>query len=155
MIKWTLKNFKIKDLKDNPKNPRKLSETQYDQLKKSLDKFGLIDKPICTQAGLLIGGHQRKNVLKKSGVKEIECYVPDRELDEKEIDELMLRLNRSGGAFDYDMLANEFMISDLVEWGFEAKEFEIDHVVDENEMIKNEEIVEKNTKTCPHCGNEI
>jgi ParB-like chromosome segregation protein Spo0J len=149
MINWTLKTFSIKDLKDNPKNPRKLSDKQYQQLKESLDKFGLIDKPICTKDGLLIGGHQRKQVLKKSGVKEVECYVPDRELEEKEIEELMLRLNRVHGDFDYDMLANEFMISDLVEWGFEAKEFDI------AEPIDSEDPIEKKCKTCPNCGHEL
>ena len=148
MINWTLKTFKLKDLKDNPKNPRKLTEKQYLQLQESIDKFGLIDKPICTQEGLMIGGHQRKKVLKKAGLEEVECYVPDTPLTEKQIEELSIRLNKATGEWDFEMLANEFEILDLNEWGFEAKDFDILEV-DEKEPI------EKKEKTCANCGYKL
>lgn len=122
MISWTLKKFKISQLKDHSKNPRKLSSKQYVHLKTSINKFGLIDKPVVTEEGLIIGGHQRKNILKKLGIDEIECYVPNRSLTEKEIDELNIRLNRNTGEWDLDILANQWNEQDLINWGFEKTE---------------------------------
>lgn len=150
MIKWTLKPFYIDQLKDHPKNPRKLTKEQYAHLKTSIEKFGLIDKPVCTQAGLIIGGHQRKNVLKKLGKNQIDCYVPDRELTEQEIDELCIRLNKNTGSFDHDILANQFDVLELVSWGFSPIEFE--DVMEEKPKKPQKE---KSMKTCPSCGCEL
>jgi ParB-like chromosome segregation protein Spo0J len=88
LITWHLEKRKIKDLKDYSKNPRKLTVEQADHLKTSLEKFGIIDKPFVNLDNILIGGHQRVKILKKMGHKEIEVYVPDRNLDDKEIEEL-------------------------------------------------------------------
>ena len=119
-INWTLRNFNLADLTDYYKNPRSLSEKEFKQLKTSLDKFGMIDKPIVNldADNTIIGGHQRKHVLEASGVKECECWVPDRELSEKEVEELNIRLNKNTGSWDFDTLANEFELPDLLEWGF-------------------------------------
>lgn len=128
MINWSLKKFKVKDLKDYTKNPRTLSQEQYKHLKISIDKFGLIDKPIVTSEGVIIGGHQRKKILEKSGIKEVDCYVPDRPLQDKEIEELNIRLNKNTGDWDFDILANQWDLSDLVEWGFDPAELLLDPI---------------------------
>ena len=126
-INWTLRTFRLDELTDYYKNPRSLSEKEFKQLKTSLDKFGMIDKPIVNadSAHTIIGGHQRKHVLEASGVKEIECWIPDRELSDKEVEELNIRLNKNTGSWDFDVLANEFELPDLVEWGF--TEYELLH----------------------------
>ena len=126
-ITWQLKTYKLADLTDYYKNPRSLSEKEFKQLKTSLDKFGMIDKPIVNadSAHTIIGGHQRKHVLEASGVTEIECWIPDRELSDKEVEELNIRLNKNTGSWDFDVLANEFELPDLVEWGF--TEYELLH----------------------------
>jgi site-specific DNA-methyltransferase (adenine-specific) len=88
----------------------------------------MIDKPIVNldSANTIIGGHQRKHVLESTGVKEIECWIPDRELTEREVEELNIRLNKNTGSWDFDVLANEFELDDLLEWGFDKKELDID-----------------------------
>lgn len=123
MINWKLEHCKLLTLKEHPRNPRELSKHEYEQLKMSLDKFGLIDKPIINADGMIIGGHQRVKVLLDSGITEAECYVPDRDLTEDEVDELVIRLNKNTGKWDYDVLANEWDVADLLTWGFE--DFEI------------------------------
>jgi len=127
-INWTLKQFRLDELTDYYKNPRSLSEKEFKQLKTSLDKFGMIDKPIVNAdpANTIIGGHQRKHVLEASGVKECECWIPDRELSEREVEELNIRLNKNTGSFDFDILANEFELDDLLEWGFDKGELDLD-----------------------------
>ena len=127
-INWTLRTFRLDELTDYYKNPRSLSEKEFKQLKTSLDKFGMIDKPIVNADSLhtIIGGHQRKHVLEASGVKEIECWIPDRELSDKEVEELNIRLNKNTGSWDFDVLANEFELDDLLEWGFDKHELDLD-----------------------------
>jgi len=141
-IKWNLKTFKISELTDYYKNPRQLTEKQFNQLKKSLDKFGLIDKPIINadEKNTVIGGHQRKHVLEASGVKEIECWIPDRELSDKEVEELNIRLNKNTGDWDFDTLANEFELDELLEWGFDKRDLELDLWQPEEEEPKDEPI---------------
>lgn len=127
-INWTLQTFRLADLTDYYKNPRSLSEKEFKQLKTSLDKFGMIDKPIVNldSGNTIIGGHQRKHVLEASGVKECECWVPDRELTDKEVEELNIRLNKNTGSWDFDTLANEFELDDLLDWGFDKGELDLD-----------------------------
>ncbi len=119
-INWKLETRKIKDLKKHPKNPRKMSKHDAEQLQKSLEKFGLIDKPIINADNTIIGGHQRISVLKKMGSDSdyIECYVPDRELSQEDVDELNLRLNRNNGEWDWDILGNEWDPTELIQAGF-------------------------------------
>ena len=152
MINWHLEKRKIKDLKPHAKNPRRLSKHDAEHLQKSLEKFGIIDKPCITTDGKIIGGHQRLSILKKLGHKEIECYVPDRELEQTDIDELNIRLNRATGEFDFDILANQWNVEDLIDWGFTEEELcmniaeEIDPVEEDNETLepgKDEDAITK------------
>jgi len=152
MIVWKIEKRKIKDLKPHPKNPRKLSKHDADNLKRNLKKFGLIDKPIITQDGLIIGGHQRISVLKKMGHKEVDCEVPDQALSDKDIEELNIGMNRIHGEFDYDILANQFEVEDLLNYGFTEEELSISPIQDVSGI---EEEKSKKEKTCPHCGQSL
>lgn len=154
MIKWTLQTKKIKSLIPHPKNPRYITKDAIKHLHKSLDKFGLIDKPIINLDNTIIGGHQRINALKESGVKEVECWIPDQELDDKDVQELCIRLNKNTGEWDFDILANEWEVDDLLEYGFSLPELGESPI----EMVETEEeIEEKKDKTisCPSCGHEF
>ena len=146
-----MRSFRLDELTDYYKNPRSLSDKEFKQLKTSLDKFGMIDKPIVNadSANTIIGGHQRKHVLEATGVTEIECWIPDRELTAKEVEELNIRLNKNTGAWDFDVLANEFELDDLLEWGFDKGELDLDLWADdapedvEPQIDKAEELREK------------
>lgn len=156
-INWTLHSFQLDELTDYYKNPRSLSEKEFKQLKTSLDKFGMIDKPIVNadSAHTIIGGHQRKHVLESTGVKEVECWIPDRELTDREVEELNIRLNKNTGAWDFDTLANEFELPDLIEWGFEP--FELGMNDDPAPEFKEyDESVADDVEfiICPKCGHK-
>ena len=135
MINWHLETRKISTLKPHPSNPRKLTKEQHAHIKTSLDKFGLVEKPIVNPDGAIIGGHQRIKVLEDSGLKEVECWVPDSPLDQRALDEMNIRLNKNTGEWDFDILANSWEITDLFEWGFTADELQFDDV----EKIATEE----------------
>ena len=135
-IVWSLKTFQIDELTDYAKNPRSLTKQQFEQLKKSLDKFGMIDKPIINadEKNTVIGGHQRLRVLRSENQKSVECWIPSRELDEKEVEELNIRLNKNTGDWDFDTLANNFEVGDLMDWGFTEMELGIHPDIDFDEF---------------------
>ncbi len=156
-INWTLQQFRLDELTDYYKNPRSLSEKEFKQLKTSLDKFGMIDKPIVNadSAHTIIGGHQRKHVLEASGVTAIECWIPDRELSDKEVEELNIRLNKNTGSWDFDTLANEFELPDLVEWGFEPFELGINNEPAPEFKEYDESVADEvEFNECPNCGHK-
>jgi len=126
MINWSLKTIPIKDLNEYGKNPRTLTERHQRLLSDSLTKFGLVEKPIVNTDLTIIGGHQRLAVLELQQVKEVEVWYPDRELTEKEVEEFNIVLNRVGGQFDYDVLANQFDVGDLLNWGFDEEDLGLD-----------------------------
>lgn len=150
-ITWRLEKRKVKELQSYYKNARQLSETQASHLRTSIDKFGLIDRPCINQNGTIIGGHQRIAVLDLFPEQEIEVWVPDRLLDNFEVEELNIRLNKNTGDWDYDVLANEWEITDLLQWGFEPSELGISDVKGGLSEEKEEEECEK----CPMCNQKI
>lgn len=126
MIKWTVESRKLSELKAYEKNPRRITEKGLNDLIKSLELFGLAEPIVINRDDTIIGGHARVQGLKrinKGRVPKVDVYVPDRLLDDKEVQELCVRLNKNvAGQFDFDMLANEYDARDLVAWGFSEDE---------------------------------
>ena len=122
----------IKDLKPATYNPRQISTKQYNDLKESIKKFGLVDPIIVNKDNTVVGGHQRLKICKELKHIEIDCVVLD--LSKEEERELNIRLNKNTGDFDMDILANEFDIDELVDWGFKHIDLDvnIDKIVDDN-----------------------
>lgn len=136
-MEWKLQTRQLKELKSNEKNPRRLTKEQFSHLEKSLSKFGVCEPIVINTDNTIIGGHQRVRVLKKMGKKEIEVYVPDEPIDQKDSDELNIRLNKNTGDWDYDILANNWDVGQLVDWGFNEKELAVDIQACEENSQKN------------------
>ena len=106
-------------------NPRQISNKQYEDLKASMEKFGCVDPIIINinpeRLNVVVGGHQRLRILRELGAEKVPTVSVN--LSEEDERELNVRLNKSGGTFDMDILANEFDIGDLKEWGFKDIEF--------------------------------
>jgi len=122
-IKWTTEKRRAGGLVPWDRNPRTMTQKQAEQLEESLQRFGLADPIIINTDNTIIGGHMRDRILllmEEYGPNaEVDVRVPDRELTEDEVAELNVRLNKSGGTWDMDALANEFDLNDLMDWGFE------------------------------------
>ena len=125
-MKWKNEIREINTLNENQYNPRTLSKKQFDDLKKSLSKFGQCEPIVIQPNGTIIGGHQRFKVLKKMGKMHIDVYTPEIPLSESEVKELTIRLNKNNGDWDFDMLANNWDIDILLESGFTAEELHLD-----------------------------
>jgi hypothetical protein len=140
-ITWTTKTVRLSELIEWEKNPRQLSKHDGEHLQISLDKFGQADPLVVNADGKsLIGGHQRRRVLlaEHGGDFEVDVRVPSRLLDEREAAELNVRLNKNAGEFDFDLLANNFDVPDLVDWGFELGDLGI---IGEEKLKEKVEVV--------------
>lgn len=122
-MEWRFETKQISDLIPNEKNPRKLSKRQAHELDCSLRKFGLCVPIVLNSDNFIISGHQRLRLLQAQGQKAVDVYVPTEPLTPKEVEELSVRLNKNVGDWDFDLLANEYDVEDLLRWGFEGKEF--------------------------------
>ena len=118
-----IEKIEINKLKPATYNPRQISTKQYKDLKSSVEKFGLVDPIITNKDFTIIGGHQRYKICKELKHKEIDCVVLD--LSKEEERELNIRLNKNTGDFDMDILANEFDIDELVDWGFKHIDLDV------------------------------
>jgi len=128
MIKWNTEKRKLKDLIPYDKNPRILTDKQKEEIKKSLSKFDLVEIPAINIDNTILAGHQRISILKeiKGEDFEIEVRVPDIKLDEKDFKEYLLRSNRNGAEWDWNMLEIDFGKDLLLDSGFEAFEVDVD-----------------------------
>ena len=99
---------KLDDLMPADYNPRKeLQEADFEfqALKKSIQRFGLVIPIIENKTtGNMVGGHQRLNVLKNLGWTEVDVVVV--EMSEGEEKALNLALNRIKGDWDKRSLTN-------------------------------------------------
>lgn len=151
---WKTEKRKISDLIPYDQNPRTMTKKQAEDLKKSLERFNLVEIPVVDTRDRIIAGHQRLKILIMlgRGEEEIDVRVPCRELTDKEFQEYLIRSNKNTGSFDFDILANAFDTVDLVEWGFDQKELwgqSLDNV-NLPEQGSGEE--KQNETTCPKCG---
>lgn len=119
-----VKEIPIDDLKFSEYNPRQATKEQFDDLRRSIQTFGIVDPIVVNSApnrqNIIIGGHFRVNVCKLMGIKTIPVvYVNIPELERER--ELNLRLNKNLGQWDWDLLAN-FDGDLLKDVGFESQE---------------------------------
>lgn len=154
-ISWTTKSVKLGDLKEWDKNPVQISKRDAAELAKSLAKFDHV-LPYVAAAPLnghglpLLDGHQRKMVElqlnKVSPSTLVDVRIPSRKLSDKERQELVVRLRKNTGEFDFDKLANFFEVNDLLDWGFTEKELQLGGFELEDESRDAEPQVDRATE---------
>lgn len=131
--KLQVRQLKINELKTSEYNPRKWSEEKLQKLRESIEKFGIVDPLIVNAYGprqnIVIGGNMRLKVLKDMGFDEVPIVYVSLEEDKER--DLNLRLNHTGGDWDYDLLKefDENLLSDI---GFASEE--IDAIFDIEDM---------------------
>lgn len=87
----------------NPRVKLERGDTQYEALTNSIERFGLVEPLIVNERNnVLVGGHQRLNVLLAMGETEAEVILVD--LDEQKEKALNLALNKIDGEWDFDKL---------------------------------------------------
>ena len=130
-ITWTTEQRKLGDLIPWPRNPRQITKDQARRLSESLDEFGQVQTIAISPDNQILDGHQRQLVWAASEKwgpdLEVDVRVASRALTEKEREKLAVYLHKgAAGEWDFDVLANEFELDELLEWGFTEYDFRIE-----------------------------
>jgi DNA modification methylase len=134
---WTTVQRKVNDLIPQKINPRKISDKQMSDIKKSLQKYNLVEIPAIDNDGVILAGHQRIRALQllDRGEEIIDVRIPNRKLTELESKQYLIASNKLGGDWDYDLLKSFDM--ELLQFaGFE--DMEIAKFWDEDQEVKED-----------------
>lgn len=121
-----IEHISVDVLKPAEYNPRRWDKEAEEQLKESVERFGIVDPLLVNSAeerkNIVIGGHFRLSVFKSLGIKTVPVVyinIPDIEREK----ELNIRLNKNTGEFDWNILKTfeEAFLSDV---GFSSEELD-------------------------------
>lgn len=124
---YKIKNMPLKNLKDNPRNPRTIEDTALKGLVASIEEFGLIEPIIWNKrTGYIVGGHQRRKALESAGYKEAQVLVVDFPEEKEMMANISLNNPKIQGEFNdtlgdilrkqadaFPDLSRELMLTDL------------------------------------------
>jgi len=120
-MKSKIKLISIKEIKENPNNPRKLDKDKYQKLLKSIQDLPqmLEYRPIVVNSDMVVlGGNMRLKALKELKYKEVPIIIAD-DLSEDQQKEFLIKDNLGYGVWDWDMIANEWDLPLLEDWGMD------------------------------------
>lgn len=140
---WRNERRKVDDLLPYEKNPRKITDKQMEDLKESLSKFGLAEIPAIDTDGKIVAGHQRIKALQLLGKGQeiIDIRVPNRPLSKAEFKQYLLTSNRSGGSWNWEILASDFDIDTLLTAGFDSTD--LTNIFDDNLEVTDDNFDEE------------
>ena len=140
-------NKPIDKIFPHPKNPRLIRNEKYLEQKKSIEETPeMMDlRPvIIDEDDIILGGHQRWRACKELGWKDVPVmqYTREKHLKSESFTkfnktyelvcaEIVIKDNTHYGQFDYDILANEWDVHPLVDWGIDVWQPETDLNLDE------------------------
>jgi hypothetical protein len=130
--------IKISDLKKNPNNPRLIKDDKFQKLVKSIENFPKMMelRPIIiNDQNIVLGGNMRLAALKELGYKEIpnEWVKQAKDLTQEQQNEFIVKDNVSFGAWDWEMIANEWDAKKLEEWGLDLPDFSTDEILEDEQ----------------------
>lgn len=149
--------IKINNLKPYKNNAKKHPKEQIEQIKKSIQEFGMND-PIAVwgKDNLIIEGHGRLEALKELGYKEVDCIRLDHLTDEERkaytLAHNKLTMNSD---FDFDILNDELddiLNIDMSDFGFELDLEDKENIIERTDL--SDKIFEK-YEIIITCENEL
>jgi len=140
--------IKLTTIKSNPNNPRVIRDEKFKKLVKSIEEFPkmMALRPMVVNKEMVgLGGNMRLKALKELGYKEVpnDWVKSAKDLTEEEIRRFIIADNVGFGEHDWEMLANEWNVEELSEWGLDIPGFDIaeagdDELNDLSDKIKSE-----------------
>lgn len=133
---------KVKELKFNPRNPRK-NDKAVEYVAKSIEKYGFRNPLIIDEENVVWCGNTRLKASKKLGIIEVPCIVVD-DLTQQQMEELALLDNKTNEVADWDIGMLEEILQDLdlsdfdLDWGIKEKKDEVEANIEFSEIIGEE-----------------
>ena len=112
---------KISEVKNNPNNPRLIKDDKFKKLVKSIKAFPemLEKRPIVVDEDMVVlGGNMRLKASKEAGLKEVWIDIAEGWTEEQKA-EFIIKDNVGFGVWDWDMIANEWDVEQVEEWGLD------------------------------------
>ena len=155
-IAWTNERRKLSQLIPWPDNPRQIKADQAERLRQSLDEFAQVETLAIGPDNELYNGHQRLKVWADAyGDITVDVRVSSRPLTEQERKKLTIYLEKAKGEWDFDMMANVYDVDDLLEWGFEEWELQLQGITEPDFKEYDESIADEvEYNECPECGHK-
>ena len=161
-----IKRIAIDSIIGNEKNPRYIKEKKYNELKESIENFPFFMnlKPIIIDGdNVVIAGNQRLKACKELDWPDIPAQYFTKQDSEKmnfqrsenglELksyqefkDEIIIKDNLHSGAWDNDILANEWNTEQLNSWGLEIWDVEnvdLDNFFEEDKENEQKQNIDK------------
>lgn len=116
----------ISEIKSNKDNPRFIKDNKFKELVKSIKDFPEMLKlrPIVVDSNMVVlGGNMRLKACKEAGLQKVHILKAD-ELTEKQKREFIIKDNIGFGEWDWEMLAVDWDINQLNDWGLEVIGFD-------------------------------
>jgi ParB-like chromosome segregation protein Spo0J len=124
----------IRQIRPNPDNPRFIKEGKFEKLVKSIKEFPemLELRPIVVNQDMVVlGGNMRLKACEEAGIEQVPIIFADN-LTEEQQKEFIIKDNSSFGEWDWDLLANEWDVELLDDWGLDIPNFDIEEPIDES-----------------------
>jgi DNA modification methylase len=122
--------IKLATIKKNPNNPRVLRDEKFAKLVNSIKEFPKMMElrpMVVNDDDIVLGGNMRLKALAELGYKEIpDTWVKKAsELTEEEQHRFIIADNVGFGDWDWEMLAVDWDVDKLTDWGLEMPELEV------------------------------
>lgn len=137
-----VQNIPLNKIKPNPNNPRLIKDERFKKLVKSIQDFPkmLEIRPIVVNAdNIVLGGNMRLKACKEAGLKTVPVIRAE-DLTEEQQREFIIKDNIGFGEWDFEMIANEWDLEQVHEWGLEVPDMKIEAEAEEDEYEIPDEI---------------
>ena len=140
-----------------PANPRQWTRMDLDSLKKSIEETPeLLEARGCIAVPhegrfVVLGGNMRLSACRELGMKEIPCYVFPESTPTAKLKEIVIKDNGSFGAWDFDMLANEWSDLALSDFGVQIPEDWTEETKEKEERAKDDNFDEEKEDIPERC----
>lgn len=123
-----IQKARIEDIKPNTENPRLIKDFKFTKLVQSVKDFPkmLELRPIVVNDdNVILGGNMRYKACVEAGIKEV-TIVKAKDLTEEQQKEFIVKDNVGFGEWDWDVLANEWDVQKLDEWGLPLPDIKLE-----------------------------
>jgi len=117
----------IRQIRPNPDNPRVIKDGKFQKLVKSITELPqmLELRPVVVNRDMIVlGGNMRLKACEAAGLTEVPVIFAENLTPEQER-EFIIKDNSSFGEWDWDLLANEWNVDQLQDWGMDIGGFDL------------------------------
>ena len=125
-----------------PKNPRHIKSEKYEKLKKSIEDnpemLGMREVLVYPHGSkyVIIGGNMRFQACKELQFETVPCKVLDKDMTAEQLRAITIKDNVGFGEHDWELLANEWDVIELLDWGIDLPELKEIDEAEEGDVIQ-------------------